>query len=216
MACIKLKKLEEYLQCLDNFQKPKINLEQYNTPPHIASCVLYNIQTLYGDIEGKYVGDLGCGCGMLSIGSFLLGAGMTIGFEIDDDALNIFQANVSEMELPNIDCVLCDVLALPNSKKWENTFDTIVTNPPFGTKNNIGIDMSFVQTGIALSSGAVYSFHKSSTRDYIHKKVKDWNVKGNVVAELKYNIDTCYSFHKSKSVDINVDFWRFDVSEKNV
>ena len=26
---------------------------------------------------------------MLSIGSFLLGAGMTTGFEIDDDALNV-------------------------------------------------------------------------------------------------------------------------------
>ncbi|XP_017468078.1 PREDICTED: methyltransferase-like protein 5 isoform X1 [Rhagoletis zephyria] len=216
MACIKLKKLEEYLNGLDSFEKPKIKLEQYITPPHIASCVLYNIQTLYGDIEGKYVADLGCGSGMLSIGSFLLGAGMTVGFEIDDDALNIFRENVTDMELPNLDCVLCDVLTLPNSKKWENAFDTIVTNPPFGTKNNSGIDMCFVQTGITLASGAVYSFHKSSTRDYIQKKVKDWHVKGNVVAELKYNIDTSYSFHKSKSVDINVDFWRFDVSEKNV
>ncbi|XP_029406122.2 rRNA N6-adenosine-methyltransferase Mettl5 [Bactrocera dorsalis] len=216
MACIKLKKLEEYLHGVDTFEKPKIKLEQYITPPHIASCVLYNIQTLYGDIEGKYVGDLGCGSGMLSIGSFLLGAGMTTGFEIDDDALNIFQTNVTDMELPGIDCVLCDVLTLSNNEKWENAFDTIVTNPPFGTKNNSGIDMLFVQTGVNLASRAVYSFHKSSTRDYIHKKVKDWNVKGNVVAELKYNIDTSYSFHKSKSVDINVDFWRFDVSEKNL
>ncbi|XP_067620099.1 choline/ethanolaminephosphotransferase 1-like [Eurosta solidaginis] len=37
---------------------------------------------------GKYVGDLGCGGGMLSVGSFLLGAGMTTGFEIDEDALD--------------------------------------------------------------------------------------------------------------------------------
>lgn len=75
-----------------------------------------------------------------------------------------FQYNVTEMELPGIDCVLCDVLALPKCGKWGNAFDTIVTNPPFGTKNNCGIDMLFVQTGISMASGAVYSFHKSSTR----------------------------------------------------
>lgn len=68
------------------------------------------------------------------------------------------------MELPGIDCVLCDVLTLSNNEKWENAFDTIVTNPPFGTKKNCGIDMLFVQTGVFLASGAVYSFHKSSTR----------------------------------------------------
>lgn len=89
MACIKLKKLEEYLQGVDGFGKPKILLEQYETPSHIASVMLYTIQTKYGDIENKLVADLGCGCGMLSIGSFLLGAAHTIGFDIDPDALEV-------------------------------------------------------------------------------------------------------------------------------
>ena len=91
MACMKLKKLEEYLQGVDEFEKPKIKLEQYATPSHIASCMLYTIQTKYGDLEGKFVGDLGSGCGMLSIGSFLLGAQQTIGFEIDPDAVEVWQ-----------------------------------------------------------------------------------------------------------------------------
>lgn len=87
MACIKLKKLEEYLQGVDNFEKPKIRLEQYATPSHIASCMMYTIQSKYGDLEDKLVADLGSGCGMLSIASFLLGAKHTIGFEIDPDAV---------------------------------------------------------------------------------------------------------------------------------
>ena len=49
-------------------------------------------------------------------------------------------------------------------------FDTVVMNPPFGTKNNEGIDMLFLEAGLARCSGAVYSFHKSSTRDYIVKR----------------------------------------------
>lgn len=89
MACIKLKKLEEYLQSVDGFDEPKISLEQYITPSHIASVMLYTIQTKFADIENKLVGDLGCGCGMLSIGSFLLGATHTIGFDIDPDALEV-------------------------------------------------------------------------------------------------------------------------------
>lgn len=44
MARMRMKKLEEYLSGVDGFEKPKIKLEQYPTPPHIASCVLYNIQ----------------------------------------------------------------------------------------------------------------------------------------------------------------------------
>lgn len=67
------------------------------------------------------------------------------------------------MELPAIDCVQADVLQLPRTK-WDNCFDTIVTNPPFGTKNNVGMDMRFVETGIHLATNAVYSLHKSSTR----------------------------------------------------
>ena len=46
-------------------------------------------------------------------------------------------------------------------------------NPPFGTKpGNKGIDMVFLETGLKLVKvgGAVYSMHKSSTREHIQKK----------------------------------------------
>lgn len=93
MAILKLKKLEEYLQCVDDFSKPKILLEQYSTPSHIASHMLYEIQTKFGDIENKLIGDLGAGCGMLSIGASLLGAQLCIGFEIDSNALEVRLVN---------------------------------------------------------------------------------------------------------------------------
>ena len=56
---IKLKKLEEYLQSVDSFEKPKILLEQYITPPHISSNLLFTIQNNYDDLDGKFVTDLG-------------------------------------------------------------------------------------------------------------------------------------------------------------
>lgn len=45
-----------------------------------------------------------------------------------------------------------------------NLFDVTILNPPFGTKNNEGIDYCFLEKAFKICSGNVYSFHKSSTR----------------------------------------------------
>lgn len=89
MAALKLKQLEQFLQGVDAFEKPKILLEQYITPPHIASCLLHTIQTKYSDLDGKMVADLGAGSGMLSIGALLMGAQHVVAFEIDLDAITV-------------------------------------------------------------------------------------------------------------------------------
>lgn len=67
------------------------------------------------------------------------------------------------MELPNIDCIQANVLHL-SDYGWNDKFDTIVSNPPFGTKNNAGMDVLFLETGVRMAKNAVYSLHKSSTR----------------------------------------------------
>lgn len=38
--------------------------------------MLSTIQSTFDDIEGKVVADLGCGCGVLSIGAVMLDAGL--------------------------------------------------------------------------------------------------------------------------------------------
>lgn len=122
--------------------------------------------------------------------------------------MQVFRGNVVEMELPSIECVNCDVLSLERSK-WHRTFDTVIMNPPFGTKQNAGIDMKFLAAAMSLSRNVVYSLHKSSTRDFIEKKVNEWNFSGEVIAELRYNLDASYKFHKKATIDIAVDCWRF-------
>lgn len=76
---MKLKELESYLQDVEGFENPKIKLEQYETPAHIAANMLYTADSTFGDIKDKFVADLGCGCGMLSIGGALLGASHVFG-----------------------------------------------------------------------------------------------------------------------------------------
>lgn len=216
-AKFRQKKLHEALSRVNNeFTNPKVSLEQYPTDVQTSSELIHLAQSQYGDIEGKMVADLGCGAGVLSIGSALLGASYVLGIDIDQEALELCQENIEIFDLENIDLLQFDVTKFKNRTESENdvgkfdkSFDTVITNPPFGTKNNEGIDMKFVEVALDMSSNAVYSFHKTATRAYIKKKSNLWNVGMEVLGEVRFLIPQIYKFHKSHSVDIEVDFIRF-------
>jgi len=207
MGPMKLKQLEQHLQEVEGFENPKILLEQYPTRPHIAACMVHTMAYTFDDIEDKFIADLGCGCGVLAIGSVMLGAGAVTGIDLDQDALEQFQGNISDFEIDNIDLINMDIESL--NEGWANKFDTVIMNPPFGTKHNKGLDLKFLQTGIKMASGAVYSLHKTSTREHVVKKAAEWGADAQVLAELRYDLPNTYKHHKKSSVDINVDFIRF-------
>ena len=209
---MKRKELEQHLQDLDGFSKPKILLEQYETRAHIAACMLHTIESAYGDLGQKTVLDLGCGCSILGIGALLMGSSYVLGVDVDEEALQISNSNISQFELTEIDLIQCDVKELPQMLEGKLKFDTVIMNPPFGTKHNKGLDSLFVEIGLQCLSekGALYSLHKSSTRDFFHRKASGWKVEARVLAELRYDLPATYKFHNKSSVDIEVDFWRFE------
>lgn len=92
-----------------------------------------------------------------------------------------------------------------------NFVDTVITNPPFGTKHNAGIDVSFLRTAIRLATRAVYSFHKSSTSAYLIKTIQSWGYDAEVVAQMKFDIPKMYKFHKKDEVDVEVDLIRVNI-----
>lgn len=67
-----------------------------------------------------------------------------MGFDIDDDALEIFRSNAEEFEISNVDLVQSDLCSL-QPEAYAHKFDTVIMNPPFGTKHNQG-EESTVQT----------------------------------------------------------------------
>lgn len=93
-----------------------------------------------------------------------------------------------------------------------NCVDTVLTNPPFGTKHNAGMDLRFLRTATRLARHAVYSFHKSSTREFLVKQVTSWGMEVQVVAQMRFDLPKVYKFHKEKSVDIEVDLIRVIVN----
>ncbi|XP_023329741.1 methyltransferase-like protein 5 [Eurytemora carolleeae] len=210
MARMKLKELESHLQEVEEFESPKILLEQYPTRPHIAACMIHTMASSFDDIENRSILDLGCGCGVLSIGCVMLGAGAVTGVDIDPEALDTFQQNIVDFDMENVDLVNIGVKEV--DKVLRQKFEVVIMNPPFGTKHNKGLDMLFLEQGLKLATRAVYSLHKTSTRDHVLKKAESWGAKPQVVAELRYDLPATYKHHKKSSVDIHVDFIRFAVS----
>ena len=129
------------MQNFDVFEKPKVHLEQYPTTPHIASHMLYTIDQTFNDIRGGTVADLGCGCGVLSVGAAILGSEYVVGFDLDADALEVAKKNLEESGVNVVEFVQCDVADINSVMMRNDFFDTVIMNPPFGTKNNAGMCM---------------------------------------------------------------------------
>ncbi|XP_024377854.1 uncharacterized protein [Physcomitrium patens] len=206
---MKLKLLESYLGSVTQFPSPKVELEQYPTGPHIASRMLYMAENSFGDITGKVVADLGCGCGTLGIAAALLDAAQVVGVDVDEDALALAQENCEELEV-EMDLIQANLSELPLQGL---VVDTVVMNPPFGTRRK-GADMEFLAAALKVAGTAVYSLHKSSTRTHIKRAaVRDFGAKtADVMCELRYDLQASYKFHKQKEKDIAVDLWRFTTS----
>lgn len=74
---------------------------------------------------------------LTALPSFCLICSLCVGFDIDEDALDIFRRNTEEFEISNMDLVQCDLCSL-ETEAYAKKFDTVIMNPPFGTKHNQG------------------------------------------------------------------------------
>ncbi|XP_071709616.1 uncharacterized protein [Rutidosis leptorrhynchoides] len=203
---MKLKQLESLLGNLQQFNNPKLELEQYPTGAHIASRMLYTAENSFGDVSDKVVADFGCGCGTLGLAATLLGAEHVIGVDVDEESLEIATINAEDLEV-EMDLMQCRV---NNLNLRGQIVDTVVMNPPFGTRTK-GADMEFLSVALKVASGAVYSLHKTTTREHIKRAaLRDYNASSaEVLCELRYDLPRLYKHHKKKEVDIFVDLWRF-------
>jgi len=191
---MKKKDLEIKLQSVKNFIDPDPSLEQYMTPPVIASDILFTAYS-EGDIFDADVNDLGCGTGMFSIGSRLLGAKNVHGFDVSEKAIAVAKENAANL---NADVVfeVCDVDNVTKNA------DTAIMNPPFGCQTKRA-DRKFLDKAMELCN-SVYSLHMASTYDFLEEYV---NSKGREICfkrSYRFNIPHTFSFHSKSNREIDI------------
>lgn len=123
----------------------------------------------------------------------------------------ICQSEGPLVELFNGDVLDIDFIGKHIASKGK--ISTVLMNPPFGTKNNAGIDVAFLKSALSLAESnplkAIYSMHKTSTRDHLKRKAEEWKCSFTVIAEMKFDLPAKYAFHKKDNVTVQVDLLRF-------
>lgn len=153
-----MRDLEIALEKLKDFDKPIEKLEQYRTPGDIAALIIWEAY-LRRDIPREFVVDLGCGTGVLTYGSLLLGVDSAVCFDVDWSALAIARENLSYLH-GLFDLVAGDVRNFPIRSLGVKC--VVIMNPPFGVKKR-GADIEFLRTALETCS-TVYSIHKYSPK----------------------------------------------------
>lgn len=187
------------LQGVSIHPRPKVTLEQYTIPADLAAEMLFLACYVHGDIEAKTVADLGTGTGRLAIGASILGAREVVGIDLDNLGLNEAKRSGRLLDA-EVDWVLGDIGAL------RGPFDTVVMNPPFGTKQ-AHADIRFLRVALKLS-GVIYSIHKSSTRAFIERWLNAHESKVHTAIRTRMEIPHQFDFHTKKKHHVDVDLLR--------
>jgi putative methylase len=187
------------LQAVNSHHAPELMLEQYAIPADLAAQILFRACYEFDDIEGKTVVDLGTGTGRLALGASMLGGGYVVGVDLDPRALAIAAATCKRLGL-KIDWVLGEVETL------RGTVDTVVMNPPFGTRRPHA-DIEFLQTALRIG-GVVYSIHKSTTRKHLERWFREHADNAKRIMTTKMEIPHQFSFHRKKRAYVDVDVFR--------
>ena len=133
------------------------------------------------------------------MGAAILGAKNVVGIDLDKASI-AFAFEASKSSELQIDWILGDI------KSLRGHTDTVLMNPPFGTKKPHA-DIEFLK--VALNIGkVVYSIHKSSTRDFLVQWVEKHDYKPNRIISTRIEIPHQFHFHRKKMGHVGVDVFR--------
>ncbi len=195
------KHLEMRLQSIPSHPNPKVNLEQYTTPSIIASDLVWNAFSL-GDIDGKNIIDLGCGTGIFTIASALMGAKLAVGVDIDRDSVELAREVSYNFNVDNVKYIEEDIIDF----NCPLDVNTVFQNPPFGSqrKSDSGQDLRFVKKAIELNPNVLYSFHMASTQEFLVNYYMENNLNITHIFRYDFPIPKIYDFHTKDNQNVNV------------
>lgn len=190
------------------FEEPDLSAEQYPVDSEIGADVLWNAY-FQEDIEGKSIADLGCGTGILGIGALILGARLVYFVDSDENVLQIAKENLAKfVEMGE------NVFIHEDVNEFSEKADVVIQNPPFGTKQKHA-DREFLLKAFQIAD-TIYSFHKSTSKDFINKVSADNGFRVTHCWEYDFPLKATQLFHKRKIHRIKVSCWRMERVQKKL
>ena len=203
--------LAQQLAVVAGFENPRVELEQYRTPPGLAARLVHDAD-LQGDIEDRLVCDLGTGTGMLALAAALRGPRSVVGIDLDPDPLSTARENerrvgtatdISWVRADATDAPLCAQGATDRPR-------TVVMNPPFGAQNsNEHADRAFLATAARVSEVS-YSVHNAGSREFVESFAADNGGEVTRAFETELDLPHQFDFHESDSRSVDAEIFRIE------
>lgn len=186
--------LKRKLSHVEDFKSPRVELEQYQTPPQLAADIVYSC---YMQGHEKVV-DLGTGTGILAIGAALLGLDVTA-VEVDSKALKEAKKNADNIGV-EIDFVEKDITQFNPSTE----FDAVVMNPPFNVQSDEG--PKFWEKALTVGD-TVFGVAGKGFETRLKRLCNEFNHE--IVASEAYTIGlpASYEFHLEESRETPIDVY---------
>lgn len=200
--------LAQQLGVVAGFDNPDVDLEQYTTPTELAATIIHEAD-LRGDIDGRTVIDLGAGTGMLALAAALRSPTLTVGVELDRDALATALENEGRVGTSaTVEWLQGDAGNPPIATDPSRT--TVVMNPPFGAQEGSrGADKPFLDAARSLGSVS-YSVHNAGSRDFIEAYADDHDGEVTHAFAAEFDIDHQFDHHTEAHTGIDTEVYRIE------
>ena len=202
--------LARFLETIDDFDEPRIDLEQYLTPPELAAH-LCQVADLQDDLSGETVVDLGTGTGMLAIGASIAEPERVIGVDVDSAAVSVAANNARVLQgRTRPEWVIGDVTRLPLSI----TDATVVSNPPFGAQDGRRhADRHFLEVARRIGSVS-YTIHNQGSEGFVEAYADDNGGRVTHAFAASFPVDHRFEFHTADREVLDVELFRIEWSDE--
>lgn len=186
--------LTRKLSEIQAFESPRVELEQYQTPPQLAADIVYTCY-MQGNRE---VIDLGAGTGIIAVGAALMGMNVTA-VEVDRKALQTARENAESLDV-DIDFVEKDV----SNYSPEKVFDAVLMNPPFNVQSDEGL--LFWRKALEIGD-SVYGLAGKGFKPRLKRLCSELNHRIAVCEAYTIGLPSSYDFHTESVKDTPVDLY---------
>jgi putative methylase len=198
-------RLTQQLGVVAGFDDPRVDLEQYRTPPDLAAHLVHTAD-LHGDLEGRVVVDLGSGTGMLALAASLRGPRAVVGVDLDPAPLSTAQENERRVATSSVvSWVRADATRAPLCPTEPVT---VVMNPPFGAQaGNEHADRAFLETATGIADVS-YSIHNTDSADFVEAFAADNGGEVTHAFQATVALPRQFDFHAADAEEIDAEVFR--------